>query len=95
MSLILFTGVDTHVHRISNRLGWVRKPTKTPEKTQVELESWLPKELWREVNHLLVGFGQTICKPVQPNCGACLAKDVCPSAGKENTRVGTKVKKGV
>lgn len=46
-------GVDTHVHRISNRLGWVTN-TKTPEKTREQLEEWLPHELWSEVNHLLV-----------------------------------------
>ncbi|KAK5578069.1 hypothetical protein RB653_003021 [Dictyostelium firmibasis] len=56
--------VDVHMHRISNRLGWVK--TKTPEETMRDLESWLPKENWGEVNHLLVGFGQTICTPVNP-----------------------------
>ncbi|XP_025202334.1 endonuclease III-like protein 1 [Melanaphis sacchari] len=73
-------GVDTHVHRISNRLGWVKKTTKTPENTRMELESWLPKDLWREVNHMLVGFGQTICRPVGPQCVSCLNKTTCPSA---------------
>uniref|UniRef100_A0A2S2NYW7 DNA-(apurinic or apyrimidinic site) lyase n=1 Tax=Schizaphis graminum TaxID=13262 RepID=A0A2S2NYW7_SCHGA len=73
-------GVDTHVHRISNRLGWVKKTTKTPENTRIELESWLPKDLWREVNHMLVGFGQTICRPVGPRCISCLNKTTCPSA---------------
>ncbi|XP_050544232.1 endonuclease III-like protein 1 isoform X2 [Daktulosphaira vitifoliae] len=72
-------GVDTHVHRISNRLGWVKKNTKTPEKTREELEAWLPQDLWREVNHMLVGFGQTICRPVRPHCVSCLCKDLCPS----------------
>ncbi|KAE9538094.1 hypothetical protein AGLY_006066 [Aphis glycines] len=73
-------GVDTHVHRISNRLGWVKKTTKTPENTRIELESWLPKDLWREVNHMLVGFGQTICRPIGPHCASCLNKTTCPSA---------------
>ncbi|VVC86553.1 unnamed protein product [Leptidea sinapis] len=72
-------GVDTHVHRISNRIGWVKKPTSTPEDTRKALESWLPKELWSEINHLLVGFGQTICVPVAPNCDECLNRDICPS----------------
>lgn len=72
-------GVDTHVHRIANRLKWVKKPTKTPEETRVSLESWLPFELWWEVNELLVGFGQNTCKPVHPLCSQCLNNDICPS----------------
>ncbi|XP_039290277.1 endonuclease III-like protein 1 isoform X2 [Nilaparvata lugens] len=71
-------GVDTHVHRISNRLGWVQKATKTPEATRVALESWLPPKFWFEVNHLMVGFGQQICKPVGPKCSDCLNKQLCP-----------------
>jgi endonuclease III len=76
-------GVDTHVHRISNRLGWVKKPTKTPEETRKALESWLPKGLWEEVNHLLVGFGQQICKPVGPSCSSCSNLPLCPYGKKE------------
>ncbi|CAF4869729.1 unnamed protein product [Pieris macdunnoughi] len=72
-------GVDTHVHRISNRIGWVKNPTATPEDTRKALQSWLPFELWSEVNHLMVGFGQTICLPIGPNCDECLNKDICPS----------------
>lgn len=74
--------MDTHVHRISNRIGWVKKPTSTPEDTRKALETWLPFELWKEVNHLLVGFGQTICLPVGPSCHECLNRDICPSSGK-------------
>ncbi|XP_067118625.1 endonuclease III-like protein 1 [Centruroides vittatus] len=70
--------VDTHVHRIANRLHWVGKQTSTPEDTRVRLESWLPREHWREINPLLVGFGQTICLPVRPNCSRCLNKYLCP-----------------
>lgn len=73
-------GVDTHVHRISNRLGWV--DTKTPEETRKALENWLPRELWSEVNHLLVGFGQQICKPVKPQCPTCLNYMLCPFGAK-------------
>jgi endonuclease-3 len=51
-------GVDVHVHRITNRLKWHKPPTKNPEETRVNLESWLPVELHPEINHLLVGFGQ-------------------------------------
>ncbi|CAH0564282.1 unnamed protein product [Brassicogethes aeneus] len=69
-------GVDTHVHRISNRLGWV--DTKTPEETRKSLEDWLPLELWSEVNHLLVGFGQQICQPLRPQCPTCLNHEICP-----------------
>ncbi|XP_046852375.1 endonuclease III-like protein 1 [Xenia sp. Carnegie-2017] len=71
-------GVDTHVHRISNRLGWVKKTTTIPEKTRIALESWLPRELWSEVNVLLVGFGQQICLPIKPLCAKCLNKEICP-----------------
>lgn len=71
-------GVDTHVHRISNRLGWV--VTKQPENTRKALEDWLPREYWSEINHLLVGFGQQICNPVAPKCVGCLNISICPHA---------------
>lgn len=77
-------GVDTHVHRISNRLGWLPTPTKTPEQTRKALEAWLPRELWDEVNHLLVGFGQTVCKPVGPKCLTCLNVELCPFGRKQS-----------
>lgn len=67
-----------HVHRIANRLGWVRRPTKEPEQTRRELESWLPSNLWSEINYLLVGFGQTICLPIRPKCNLCLNNNICP-----------------
>lgn len=74
-------GVDTHVHRIAARLGWVpNEGIKTPEQTREALESWLPREYWREINHLLVGFGQTICTPVKPNCAQCTNSEICPSS---------------
>lgn len=81
---IVGIGVDVHVHRISNRLNWTSKQTKTPEQTQVELESWMPRDLWREVNLLLVGFGQLICTPKKPHCSGCLnsSNGLCPSAFK-------------
>ncbi|XP_013884015.1 endonuclease III-like protein 1 [Austrofundulus limnaeus] len=77
-------GVDTHVHRISNRLGWLRKPTKNPEDTRRALEDWLPRELWSEINWLLVGFGQQVCLPVSPLCSVCLNQYSCPSAHKDS-----------
>lgn len=61
--------VDTHVHRISNRWGFVE--TKTPEKTEFALMEKLPKEIWSDINDLIVAFGQTICKPIKPNCKVC------------------------
>ncbi|KXJ87753.1 DNA glycosylase, partial [Microdochium bolleyi] len=68
-------GVDVHVHRISNMWGWTssggRKPTKTPEDTRKALESWLPRDKWRDINWLLVGLGQTVCGPVTKRCGDC------------------------
>ncbi|NXT67583.1 NTH protein, partial [Chaetops frenatus] len=72
--------VDTHVHRISNRLQWVKKETKHPEQTRVALEEWLPRDLWKEINWLLVGFGQQTCLPVKPRCSQCLNQDICPAA---------------
>src|SRR5579864_2793638 len=61
--------VDTHVHRISNRLGLVQ--TKTPEETELELMRTIPKRYWLELNELFVRFGQTTCKPVGPRCDIC------------------------
>ncbi|UKJ89112.2 endonuclease III [Theileria orientalis] len=69
--------VDLHVHRITNRLGWVK--TKTPEETRVKLEELLPKSLWSEVNPLLVGFGQTFCTAAGPGCPTCPVNKWCPT----------------
>jgi endonuclease-3 len=73
-------GVDVHVHRITNLWGWHK--TNNPEGTRAELESWLPKEKWHDINHLLVGFGQTICLPVGRKCNECdlSGLGLCPSA---------------
>ena len=79
-------GVDTHVHRLSNLFKWVRKPTKDPEDTRKDLQSWLPIELWDEFNHHLVGFGQTICSPYKPKCEECLNNKICPGAFKFRTK---------
>lgn len=68
-------GVDVHVHRISNLLGWVK--TKNPEETEKALQKTLPKELWHDVNHTMVGFGQTICEAKKPKCEECPIKDTC------------------
>ncbi|MGE0207229.1 MAG: endonuclease III [Candidatus Babeliales bacterium] len=71
--------VDTHVHRISNRLGLVK--TKTPEQTEKALEKILPKEYWSEWNRLLVMWGQNVCLPVVPACSRCAIYDECQRVG--------------
>ncbi|ORX59160.1 DNA glycosylase [Piromyces finnis] len=73
-------GVDVHVHRISERLGWIEK-SKNPEIARVNLESWLPDKYWKEINPLLVGFGQICCLPVNPKCSECPVHH-CPSRKK-------------
>lgn len=67
--------VDTHVHRISNRLGLVR--TKKPEETEIALKKKVKKKFWIEINDLFVKFGQKICKSVNPKCDICELKDYC------------------
>lgn len=76
--------VDTHVHRITNRLGYVE--TKTPEKTEFALREKLPQAYWKEINGLLVAFGQGICKPVSPHCSTCSLYDLCDRAGVKRHR---------
>ncbi|KAI7239348.1 DNA glycosylase [Hortaea werneckii] len=87
-------GVDVHVHRITNLWGWHK--TANAEQTRSELESWLPREKWHEINHMLVGFGQTICLPVGRRCGECdlATEKLCPSAV-ASSPVKRKVKKEV
>jgi endonuclease-3 len=67
--------VDTHVHRISNRLGLVH--TKKPEETEEKLTEKIPKKYWLDVNDLFVRFGQTTCKPIGPRCSACTLNASC------------------
>jgi endonuclease-3 len=71
--------VDTHVHRISNRLGYVL--TKTPEQTEMALRQKLPKRHWIPYNDLLVAFGQTVCHPTSPWCSRCPVIRHCPKTG--------------
>jgi len=71
--------IDTHCHRIPNRLGWIR--TKTPEQTEKELEKILPQKYWRDFNAIFVQFGQTICKPISPLCSQCPIEKYCPKIG--------------
>jgi len=68
--------VDVHINRITNRLGWVK--TKTPEKTEKALKEILPKDLWLNLNRLLVRFGQQICLSNRPKCEICTINEICP-----------------
>lgn len=76
--------VDTHVHRISNRLGLVK--TKSPEKTEIALRKVLPKEFWIEYNDLLVTFGQNLCVPISPHCSQCPIESYCQKVGVKRFR---------
>lgn len=67
--------VDVHVHRISNRLGWVK--TKTPDETEMELRKLIPEKYWLDINTILVTFGQNLCKPQRPMCDKCPVKQYC------------------
>jgi endonuclease III len=67
--------VDIHVHRISNRLGWIK--TNKPEESEIELMRVLPRELWTQVNKLLVNHGQTVCLPINPKCKECKISKYC------------------
>lgn len=68
--------VDVHVHRISNRLGLAH--TKTPGDTETALKQVVPRKYWRDLNHLLVAFGQTVCRPRRPKCAVCPLGRYCP-----------------
>jgi endonuclease-3 len=77
-------GVDIHVHRITNRWGFLNAPT--PEATMRALEAVLPKKYWLEINALLVPFGKHICTPVSPKCSTCPLLDMCARRGIVNSR---------
>ncbi len=76
--------VDTHVHRISNRMGYVQ--TRTPEQTEFALRKKLPRKHWVRYNELLVAFGQMICRPISPFCSKCPVAAMCPRVGVEKHR---------
>ena len=76
--------VDTHVHRIPNRLGWIS--TTTPEQSEAALEALWPRKHWIEANALLVGFGQTVCIPQSPRCSLCPFQGECLRRGVGKTR---------
>lgn len=73
--------VDVHVHRISNRLGLVN--TRSPEETESALQKLFSKDEWTGINHIMVRFGQSICRPVKPLCDECPLKDRCSSRVQE------------
>ena len=71
--------VDTHVHKVSNRLGLVN--TKTPDQTEAALQKIIPKEYWIEYTKLMVTWGQNICVPISPFCSQCVLAPICPKVG--------------
>lgn len=89
--------VDTHVHRISNRTGWVK--TKNPDQTEIELEKLFPQSIWTAINYTLVSFGKNICKPINPLCSKCPVNDRCmkliqiPPPKKKSTTPNAKTSK--
>ncbi|OHW93798.1 DNA repair protein ntg1, partial [Colletotrichum incanum] len=85
-------GVDVHVHRITNLWGWHK--TTQPEATRLALQSWLPKDKWREINWLLVGFGQTVCLPVGRKCGECELglNGMCKAAERKKVNEGRRAR---
>ena len=76
--------VDTHVHRITNRWGFVN--TRNPHETELALEKILPKKFWIPINELLVLYGQRICKPISPFCSLCPVEGFCPRVGVGRSR---------
>jgi len=76
--------VDIHVHRISNRCGWLS--SKTPEETEMILREILPKKYWKRINYLLVLYGQNLCRPVSPFCSRCVICKHCARNGVEKSR---------
>jgi endonuclease-3 len=76
--------IDTHCHRIPNRLGWIK--TKKPEDTEHALKKILPSEYWDDFNDLFVTFGQTICVPISPFCSRCPVEQYCKKVGVSTRR---------
>jgi len=76
--------VDIHVHRISNRCGWLSG--KSPDETEMILRKILPKKYWKRINYLLVLYGQNLCRPVSPFCSRCVIKKHCSRNNVERSR---------
>ncbi|HEV7666362.1 MAG TPA: endonuclease III [Chloroflexota bacterium] len=79
-------GVDIHVHRITNRWGFLKLSTTSPEATLHVLEQQLPRRYWVEINELLVPFGKHICTPIGPRCSICPLRDMCAQRGVDAPR---------
>jgi endonuclease-3 len=79
-----FLPIDTHCHRIPNRLGWIK--TKTPEQTEHALRKILPDKYWDDFNHIFVKFGQTICVPISPFCSRCPIDRYCKKISVRKSR---------
>lgn len=80
--------VDTHVHRIANRLGWIR--TRTPAETELALYAAADQRWWASINLYLVTWGQNVCRPVYPRCGSCVLTDWCPRVGVTKVSTSTR-----
>ncbi|MEA3430740.1 MAG: endonuclease III [Nanoarchaeota archaeon] len=80
----LAMAIDTHAHRIPNRIGWIK--TKNPEETEFILRKQLPKKYWFDFNELMVRHGQTICRPISPFCSKCPISKHCKKVGIEKHR---------
>jgi endonuclease-3 len=76
--------IDTHCHRIPNRLGWIK--TKSPEDTEYALKKFLPLQYWNDFNDLFVTFGQTICVPISPFCSHCPIEQYCKKINVSTSR---------
>ncbi len=81
--------VDTHVHRVSNRVGLVE--TTTPEQTEFALMEVLPEKYWIGYNELVVSFGQKVCKPISPHCSTCFFDERLPEGRRGEAPVGARV----
>jgi len=79
-----YLAIDTHCHRIPNRLGWIN--TKNPEQTEKEIKKILPKKYWRDFNDIFVTFGQNICVPISPFCSRCCIRRYCKRVGVKKSR---------
>ncbi|QOY40489.1 Endonuclease III/HhH-GPD domain containing protein [Cryptosporidium parvum] len=86
--IVVGISVDTHMHRIFNRIGWVK--TKNPIETSKEMEKMLPRIYWNDINKVFVGYGQTICKPINPKCQECNIRDYCSHGMKWKKKASTK-----
>ena len=84
--------VDTHVHRIANRLGWVR--TRTPEQTEQALYAVAPRRWWASINLYLVSWGQNVCRPIRPRCRECVVEKLCARVGVTKPRTARPGKRG-